>query len=82
VYLVNPPPSFRPSRPWHVPDEFESGRLLRKNLWMGDAKGFCLTFNRAQLDGGLPVREWAVVTKFIRRRKSYRKPQLLKTEVA
>ena len=60
VYIVVTEESFRPTRPWHLPQNLTAAELLTKNVSWQRAAAFARVFNKAQLERGLADRRWAV----------------------
>ena len=67
VYIVSVPESFKPARPWDLPDSTAASELYCKNLALTEAQAFARFFNRRQLKAGLPDAKWAIVVKHTRR---------------
>jgi hypothetical protein len=60
VMIVRVPEDFEPQRPWTLPPNFSDGELYAKNLTHTCAQGFANTFNKRQLEDGIPDRRWAI----------------------
>ncbi len=68
VYLVTPPPGWKPQNVWDCIPSFTEGSLHAKNLTPRDAIGFARSFNKgavARLQQG-ESSQWAIVGKYIR----------------
>jgi len=72
VFLCRVPETFRPQRPWTVPEEVLSATLHAKNLTVPDANGFARAHNKRQVQAvmeGKPVESWAIVSRGLKPRR-------------
>ncbi len=58
VFCCIVPVDFSPQRPWDVPTEFDSVKLVAKNLSATEANHLARSLNRRQLDLGMADRKW------------------------
>lgn len=70
VYLVSPPPDWKPQRPWDFPPSFSTGQLVAKNLTPQTAAGYARTANKATLErfqrDKTPIDKWAIVGRHLK----------------
>jgi hypothetical protein len=71
VYILIPPPDWRPSSPWAYPPIVTGGTLYARHICARDAKAICRAHNLGQLKRtyqNLPVESWTVFAPSIRPR--------------
>ena len=69
VYLVTPPPGWKPQRLWDFPPEFTTGQLVARNLRPADAAGYARSHNKAAIEQsqrGEPIATWAIYARQLR----------------
>ena len=69
VYLVMPPPDWKPQRLWDFPPKFSTGQLVARNLTPSNAAGYVRTHNKAALEHSQrsePIGTWALSVRYVR----------------
>ncbi|MGI6417269.1 MAG: hypothetical protein ACOX1P_16530 [Thermoguttaceae bacterium] len=70
VYLVVPPPDWKPQRLWDFPPSFSDGEIVARNLTPQTAAGYARTHNKAALERQqrqkLPIDKWAIVGRHLK----------------
>ncbi len=67
VMIIQLPEDFKPQRPWNMPPSFSGGELYATQLTHSGATRFANTFNKRQLQDGLPDRRWAIAVMSVRK---------------
>lgn len=70
VYLVSPPPDWKPQRLWDFPPVFSDGQLVARNLTPQTAAGYARTHNKGVLERfqreKIAIDRWAIVGRHLK----------------
>lgn len=70
VYLVVPPPDWKPQRLWDFPPSFSAGQIVARNLTPQTAAGYARAHNKGILErfqrDKVRIDKWAIVGRHLK----------------